>query len=372
MEEFRILLIDDDNDQEDLLREAIDIINENISDFKVVGEVVSNIDEAMVLLYKDEFHAIILDLSLSEADAGVTEDEKLTGNILFKYIKNKEIIPIAIRTGTPERVSSEANNKIIKVYARDSVLIDIIRTLIDQYKNIYDLFGTRGDINQNIQKFFWEIIPECYMDKMDDIGSLNSENKKKLLIRYTSSWLANKYMFKDSDLGVEPIEMYMFPNPIEELCSCDIIKNKSTQELYILLTPACDLANRKVEKVLLCKIKKYEAIQEFCEAMEAYKNNPKKIKNLSKWFRNGASGSAKYHFLPKVSFFEGGFVDFNSILCIEYDRETGKLNNSDYEKIGVITESFKKDIIARFSSYYHRQGQPEFKSDSVLKNLLNN
>ena len=77
----------------------------------------------------------------------------------------------------------------------------------------------------------------------------------------------------------------------------------------------------------------------------------------------------RYHFLPKVSKFDGGFVDFRSIVSLEYDKEEGKIIDTEYSKVGVITESFKRDIISRFGSYYHRQGQPEFNCDSVLKNL---
>ena len=50
------------------------------------------------------------------------------------------------------------------------------------------------------------------------------EFKKKVIIRYVSSWLNNKYMFNDGYLDVEPIEMYMFPNPIDRICNCDIYK----------------------------------------------------------------------------------------------------------------------------------------------------
>ena len=36
-------------------------------------------------------------------------------------------------------------------------------------------------------------------------------------------------------------------------------------------------------------------------------------------------------------------------------------------KKGTITDAFKKDIIERFSSYYQRQGQPEFDTKSLIK-----
>ena len=44
-----------------------------------------------------------------------------------------------------------------------------------------------------------------------------------------------------------------------------------------------------------------------------------------KWFRNSHSDSLRYHFLPKVKDFTGGFVDFRSILSLEYDKESGEI-----------------------------------------------
>ena len=80
----------------------------------------------------------------------------------------------------------------------------------------------------------------------------------------------------------------------------------------------------------------------------------------------------KYHFLPKVSFFEGGLIDFSSLICLAYDKEKNKFEERDLHKIGTITDAFKKDINARFSSYYQRQGQPTFNTESVLKNFRTN
>lgn len=173
--------------------------------------------------------------------------------------------------------------------------------------------------------------------------------------------------------------MYMFPNPIEQVCNCDIYEktNNESCDDYIVLTPSCDLANKKIDEVILCKIKEYDEIPQFIEVLNSYnaetskesRKAKKSKESLSRWFRNAHIDSIRYHFLPKFSKFKGGFVDFRSIISLKYNRETGKIDDTSYKKIGVITESFKRDIVARFSSYYHRQGQPEFNCDSVLNKM---
>ena len=377
MRDINFLLIDDEPEQEELFKDAIDEINkEKKTSNNLTYEAVKTPEDAMIALYKNYFQAIIIDLKLHDNEDTLGNDESLSGNILLKQIMEKEIIPIVVRTGFPGRVSNDINKSIVKVYPKDKPLYDIINELIDKYNNsIFKIFGSRGEISKNVKELFWEVIPESFSTNDTELSSLSFDKKETVIIRYISSWFINKYMFDEKYIDVEPIEMYMFPNPIKQVCTCDIYKKKinvETDEYFIVLTPSCDLANKKVDEVILCKIKKYDEIQSFIDQLNRYKSskNKKKAKDLlSKWFRNSNSESMRYHFLPKVSKFDGGFVDFRSIVSLEYDKEEGKIIDTEYSKVGVITESFKRDIISRFGSYYHRQGQPEFNCDSVLKNL---
>ena len=374
------LLIDDDQNQELLFIEAINEINET-TDLNITYKVVKTPESAMIELYQNYFKAIIIDLKLNNDDNAVESDEEISGNVLLRRIIEKEIVPIVVITGFPDKVSTDIDKSIVKVLPKETNLYDEINALIEKYSDsVFKIFGSRGEINKNIKELFWNVIPQCFTSKNQDISLLSKEKQETVIIRYISSWLSNKYMFDDKYIDVEPIEMYMFPNPIKQVCTCDIYKkyiDTNIDEYFIVLTPSCDLANKKVDEVILCKIKNYDEVQSFKERLEIYNNEQNKESNkakkakgdLMKWFRNSHSDSLRYHFLPKVKDFTGGFVDFRSILSLEYDKESGEIIDDSYLKIGVITESFKRDIVSRFSSYYHRQGQPEYNCDSVLNNL---
>lgn len=380
MNNIDFLLIDDDQNQELLFIEAINEINET-TDLNITYKVVKTPESAMIELYQNYFKAIIIDLKLNNDDNAVESDEEISGNILLRRIIEKEIVPIVVITGFPDKVSTDIDKSIVKVLPKETNLYDEINALIEKYSDsVFKIFGSRGEINKNIKELFWNVIPQCFTSKNQDISLLSKEKQETVIIRYISSWLSNKYMFDDKYIDVEPIEMYMFPNPIKQVCTCDIYKkyiDANIDEYFIVLTPSCDLANKKVDEVILCKIKNYDEVQSFKERLEIYNNEQNKESNkakkakgdLMKWFRNSHSDSLRYHFLPKVKDFTGGFVDFRSILSLEYDKERGEIIDDSYLKIGVITESFKRDIVSRFSSYYHRQGQPEFNCDSVLNNL---
>lgn len=380
MNNIDFLLIDDDRNQELLFIEAINEINET-TDLNITYKVVKTPESAMIELYQNYFKAIIIDLKLNNDDNAVESDEEISGNVLLKRIIEKEIVPIVVITGFPDKVSTDIDRSIVKVLPKETNLYDEINALIEKYSDsVFKIFGSRGEINKNIKELFWNVIPQCFTSKNQDISLLSKEKQETVIIRYISSWLSNKYMFDDKYIDVEPIEMYMFPNPIKQVCTCDIYKkyiDANIDEYFIVLTPSCDLANKKVDEVILCKIKNYDEVQSFKERLDIYNNEQNKESNkakkakgdLIKWFRNSHSDSLRYHFLPKVKDFTGGFVDFRSILSLEYDKESGEIIDDSYLKIGVITESFKRDIVSRFSSYYHRQGQPEFNCDSVLNNL---
>ena len=380
MNNIDFLLIDDDRNQELLFIEAINEINET-TDLNITYKVVKTPESAMIELYQNYFKAIIIDLKLNNDDNAVESDEEISGNILLRRIIEKEIVPIVVITGFPDKVSTDIDKSIVTVLPKETNLYDEINAIIEKYSDsVFKIFGSRGEINKNIKELFWNVIPQCFTSKNQDISLLSKEKQETVIIRYISSWLSNKYMFDDKYIDVEPIEMYMFPNPIKQVCTCDIYKkyiDANIDEYFIVLTPSCDLANKKVDEVILCKIKNYDEVQSFKERLEIYNNEQNKESNkakkakgeLMKWFRNSHSDSLRYHFLPKVKDFTGGFVDFRSILSLEYDKESGEIIDDSYLKIGVITESFKRDIVSRFSSYYHRQGQPEFNCDSVLNNL---
>ena len=380
MNNIDFLLIDDDQNQELLFIEAINEINET-TDLNITYKVVKTPESAMIELYQNYFKAIIIDLKLNNDDNAVESDEEISGNVLLRRIIEKEIVPIVVITGFPDKVSTDIDKSIVKVLPKETNLYDEINALIEKYSDsVFKIFGSRGEINKNIKELFWNVIPQCFTSKNQDISLLSKKKQETVIIRYISSWLSNKYMFDDKYIDVEPIEMYMFPNPIKQVCTCDIYKkyiDTNIDEYFIVLTPSCDLANKKVDEVILCKIKNYDEVQSFKERLEIYNNEQNKESNkakkakgdLMKWFRNSHSDSLRYHFLPKVKDFTGGFVDFRSILSLEYDKESGEIIDDSYLKIGVITESFKRDIVSRFSSYYHRQGQPEFNCDSVLNNL---
>lgn len=420
MNEFNILLIDDEDEQKDLfdvavkhynLNKFIDslcekyqivdnklisslrlmendeeilkkikdkgfLIDENYVEgiFSVKYEFAKTPEEAMTMLYEKDFDSLIVDLRLESKDIG-KEDENLSGNVLLRNIIKKEIIPIVVRSGFYEKTDEELSDNIIGIYSKeDKTFQEIIDELIETYNSCgFAIFGSNGKIKEYTRHFFWTFLKKCFKNNKDELIDLDISIKEKVILRYMCSWLNNKLSYDKKYLSVEPMEMYMFPSPIDTICTCDIYYDDIEETNYIVLTPACDLANNKTDTILFAKIIEHDNVTAFNDCLNAYCKSSSKDKkdkhydDLGRLFRNGHPISMRYHFLPKVSFFEGGFVDFRSLICIGYDNKEKKLKNEKMIKKGTITDAFKKDIIERFSSYYQRQGQPEFDTKSLIK-----
>lgn len=75
-------------------------------------------------------------------------------------------------------------------------------------------------------------------------------------------------------------------------------------------------------------------------------------------------------FIPKHGIIDGGIIDFQDKLSLETSQFIEKVENKEIERLGVISMPFLRDLIQRYSSYYSRQGAPDFDTEEVLKYFL--
>ena len=82
---------------------------------------------------------------------------------------------------------------------------------------------------------------------------------------------------------------------------------------------------------------------------------------LKQAFRNNKS--SYYHWLPQTKFFKGGFLNFRKLETLDIEKFSEIFKTPPKIQI---SPSFVKDIVARFSSYYARQGQPDIDFDKFI------
>jgi hypothetical protein len=256
--------------------------------------------------------------------------------------------------------------KFVKTGEED--LSDIILNL----KSIYDtgitkILGRNGIIENQLNRVFWEHMSEVF-DKL-----LAKGINEKQLLRYLTGHLYEYLEINEIDNSFEsyfPEEVYIKPPIKPQFFTGDIIEKNEDGKKYIILTPACDIANKNPKKILLSLISDladdpirgmkadYDKNPIEGEAEEVIKEiNDKKEeaeRNLEKLLSNNYS--PRYYFLPKSSSFNGGLVNFHHLEVVDYATI-----DQNFKKVATVNGQFLKDVIARFSFYYSRQGAPEVK-----------
>ncbi|ENV46395.1 hypothetical protein P255_00534 [Acinetobacter brisouii CIP 110357] len=365
MEIIKVLFVEDN-------KTAISQFNTNLAEFNsendeynITETIVDNFDQAIKILDKT-FDAIILDLALNQNHNG--------GNDIAKRLEESNIrVPILFVSGNHGNV--QKNRLVINIRSRDDGdYEDDFKLILNVYQTgLTNILGGRGEIEKKLSDIFLEtILPELDIWKTHVINEDDKKNTEKALLRLVVNHL--HHLLEDEETPSYPEEFYVYPIKDEILRTGTLLKCITTGNYFISLSPACDLAIRRngtcnTDRLLIAEINNHDnikdiALHEFSQLAKDAKTR-KKVKNkLENLYGNNFTNY--YHYLPKIKIFDGGFINFRrakSIELTEYSR--------DYENLKIqVSSPFIKDILARFSSYYARQGQPVINSKNSINNIL--
>lgn len=351
-----ILCIEDDES-------LIESFNNTISDLKdmgidIDGKTVKTKNEALQFVENNSLIGVIVDLHLADdgATSGVMFIEKLAQNF------NK--IPIAIYSGTSRDLGAAnkelVSNLCIKIYEKDKSTYDEI---ILRFRKIADtginqILGDKGIIEKKLFDIFQkEILPN--IDSW--ISCQSNGDLKEPLTRHAINYLHQ--IIDTAHIDYLSIEFYLNPKIIDEekdRVQTGGIYTDIEGQSYFVITPACDLVSKNSNYVQLLPIIPKDIVINTMSGFKGgngYKTNMRDLssnqkESLKRCFSNNA-GDFLHYFPCVLNIFNGGFINFRNIKTIEF-HEAEK-----YTKILQVSPQFVKDIVARFSSYYARQGQPE-------------
>ena len=369
MKLINIFFVEDDESQIEIFADSITTFNlQNKSKYLVKGLICKTKDEALACLdaNKEIISGAIVDLKL---ESGVVVFE---GNVILEKILTFLRFPIYVVTSNPSEIDPSLKlpviNPLFKIYPRTEIeYIEILRDIIKiQKTGIIDLFGSNGKLDVHIRNIYWNYLSQIIQYWIDI--DLEPELKEKAMLRYISN-LLHSYLSFNPDLREYE---YFIPGEVYIPCMHDVyqtgdILSKDGLD-YILLTPSCDLANSKAKNVTVAEIihsdkgilkELISTINEepskftdgkLLEELAIKKQDAKET--IERIMRNTHSG--KYYFLPPYNGFKAGIINFQNTNCIPFSS----LNY--YVKVFSISHSFIKDIVEKFSSYFSRQGSPDF------------
>ena len=351
MSVLRLLIVEDDEQDLSTCRDTVERYeNEKQREVKLVE--CKDVEEAFSVL-DNSFDGAIIDLTLgNDSDAG---------NQVIRKIEDSQFrIPVFILTGTPVNTDF-AHIKVFKKGDPGAGYDD----LLDRFWDIYNtgltrIMGGRGIIEQTLsQVFLKNLIPQ--IDKWIDYGEDNSSRTEKALLRHTLNHLLQ--LLDDDADSCFPEEVYLHPPLNDDIRTGSLVKEKESGKWFAVMSPACDLVvredgSRNTDRILIVEVDLGTTLFPWFNDTNLSKTRKGELKRAF-----GNNKSAYHHWLPKTDFFEGGFLNFRKLFTWEIGQFQEKFHTPPEIQISL---SFVKDIVARFSSYYARQGQPDIDFDRFI------
>ena len=333
MNKLRLLIVEDVEQELESFRDDLeDYTHEKKRDIDLVE--CKTLEDALKTL-DNSFDGAIIDLKLENHRSN--EGTQVVEKIRESFFR----IPIAIFTGNPGDWDHNLNEK--------TMLIDVFTKgetghyeLLDRFWEIYNtgltrIIGGRGLIEQRLSEvFLTNLLPQ--IKTWISYAETDSEPIEKALLRYTLNHLFQ--LLEENDTRCFPEEFYLYPSGSEEITTGSIVKEKTTNQPFVILSPACDLVRRngefKTDRILLVEIEGENDVVNV--ALNGIRRKQSKQNKLRDVFNNNHTDY--YHWLPKTDFFAGGFLNF---------RKLNVLNKTDFdEKFGKptiqISPFFVKDI----------------------------
>ncbi|KJS20438.1 MAG: histidine kinase [Clostridiaceae bacterium BRH_c20a] len=340
---YKFLLIEDNKEDAEACLDTILRMNRQSGQTNITVDVSDTFEGAMSEI-KNDYHGVIVDIKL---------DGDNSGNAIIRKIIDEYRVPVAVMTGTPDTELEESSP--IRIYKKgESSYEEIVNSLIKSTSTgLFNVIGGKGIIERVMNQIFWKnLYPQIHLWEHQRDKGVDTE---KVLLRYA---IAHIQELIDNEIPAYVTEeMYIKPPIDEAIKTGSILKSKRDGLCSVVLSPPCDLAVHngkiKTDRILLCEIDDHDLIN--TKLIEGMTKTSKMEKCIAATINNNYS--EYYHWLPSNSLFNGGYINFRKVLS--YSPESLE---EEYEKpIIKIQEYFVKSILGRFSSYYARQGQPDFK-----------
>jgi uncharacterized membrane protein YkoI len=342
---MRILHVEDAETEVGNINASVNRHNLGNSQLKIEVVSAKSLEEAKSKI-DESLDGAIIDLKLNNDDSA--------GECYFEFLKANFVrIPCVVLTGTPDNITHEHDN--LKIFTKgeaDSSYVKIFKYFEEIYNTgLTEIMGTRGLIEESLYKVFSEaIIP--HKSSWIENAKINNVSTQASLLRYTINHLYS--ILENNKHQLLPEEFYLKTFAEKNINTGSIFKQDDIN--YIVITPACDLAQCKTQHIQVLEVETHNNVyeKEATTKKDGTAYNEKDQKSHKQKLRKNAKGDC-YHYLPETAIFCGGFINFRKIKFLDFNPETLSIT-SDVQ----VSPYFMKDIISRFSSYYARQGQPDF------------
>ena len=347
METIRILIIEDDEDQQALYSSCIREYNKEHPDYEIIPTQLNSINDYFKSMFDNSYDALIADITLGN---------DCSGNIAIEKTMNSCRLPVFVVSGDFNKLSVQNQESFLfRKYNRDGDFYTILDEIVGIYNTGYSrALALGGKLEELISKVYWDYLN----DKQLPFTYCDPKTKENRVLRYTLSRISDILKINDQEKhdAYNASECVIIPPIGNEMYPGDVIEYNG--EDYIVISADCDVENGKSDYITLCGLNPEYYTNFTKRCVPGYSNNVKS--EIQKHVNNNV---ARYHLIPATSRFKGNVIDFQQVVSIKKEEILSAT------KKATVSSEFMKDIRFRFSSYYGRQGQPQLISDEIIEQI---
>lgn len=359
-DKLEVLLVEDEESKVKQWTAAVEAFNADVekNGFLINTLTAASIAAAMETIARAKVDALVVDLRL-EKESGVGEDND-DGNELIRKVVETTACGVAVYTGQRGQANLKDYPREVEVFDKGDGAGPVLDWLSRQRTLLIQLRAVSQAVERETAKVFFKSIWPRWKQWSQE-GAWVSE----ALARHVTAHVHDALL--DAAQGeAHPEEAYFVPPLKERLDTGDLVK--ADNDIWVVVTPRCDLANKgKVVSLLLARCmnvaEKYAELE--AAIARATSNGAKKdaTEKLTRYLQH--EGSPKQHFLPpaideKERKMGPWMVQFHDLQAIPIEKARAELSR---DRIASLAPQFVPSLVERFGSYFSRIGTPNMSSD---------
>lgn len=348
---MRILFVDDEPKWVSLIEDAVKDWNAAHPERPFELTVLDDAAKASQALTPNAFDGALLDLKLPRGD----KPNPVNGSDLALETLARVGIPVGILSGNPDDRAEELKSEpLVRSFVKKADICDeIIAWFGGQWPMMSSLRHARETLHQRgIEVFRNRIWPRW--EKFGGMSALGAP-LDRIITRQFASHIAELMGIDGSDNpDWHPLENYVNPALLDHRPHTGDLYRLDGGDLWIILTPQCDMANATVTEVLMAKVGEGGIPDWDAQLVKlaADPTNEKVVRWFSKFVRQNIEPSC--HFLAPLED-QPLLVDFRALRMVPMAL-LHKLLDSD--RVASVAPPFLSNLTQRFGAYMARPGQP--------------
>lgn len=355
---IRVLVIEDKADlAADAKREIEDAFED---DDEIEAEVLveTDFDEGFARARDRENDVVVLDVRRDASDS-ITEDDT-AGQVVYHDIKEACFAPIVFWTALPEKVNHEQMSPLVTVVTKDETvkIPAAIRAAVESGA-LATIRGIEKQAADILRKHMWSELAPNWTEYTQDTDSAGIT---QVLLSRLARILDED---RDQRFTSHPSHRYVYPPASNRRSPGDVLR-ATDQTWWVVLTPACDFEQNKVEHVLLAMAKpltEHPKYQRWASTAAGSNNERNRWESLNEDVLRATRG--RFHFLPAFREIPDLVIDLEDVKTVKVDAL------DDFNWVASLVSPFAEALLVQYSHVRGRIGVPDLDSGLIKQRLLN-